>query len=300
VESAAVVDRLLDAIDRDPPRAVVFWNALAEIKILLADHLPGMPIFDISPGEMYFASLERWLREGAPGLPYRSARDYGRRLRGVVVKYEAEAEKARALLGAPVFVVPNGVDLGPPPAERAPGHRLVLGTAARLSPQKRLDRLIDAVRIAAPRLPPFVLRIAGGPERGAETHAEELRRRAEGLPVEWLGDVDDARAMLGDLDLFAMISEPAGCPNASLEAMAAGLPVIATDFGGAAEQVVDGVTGRLVARDDVPAFAVALVALGHDAEARRAFGRAGRARAEARFDARRMVGDYREIFLGAR
>ena len=95
-----------------------------------------------------------------------------------------------------------------------------------------------------------------------------------------------------------MISEPAGCPNASLEAMAAGLPVVATDVGGASEQVIDGLTGRLVPRGDIAALAAALVELGHDAAKRDAMGDAGRARAEARFDARRMVADYRRICLG--
>ena len=56
-----------------------------------------------------------------------------------------------------------------------------------------------------------------------------------------------------------MISEPAGCPNASLEALAAGVPVVATDVGGASEQIVDGVTGRLVARRDAAALAEAIV-----------------------------------------
>ena len=60
---------------------------------------------------------------------------------------------------------------------------------------------------------------------------------AAGLPVKLLGELDDPRPFYRDLDLFVMISEPAGCPNASLEAMAAGLPVVATDVGGAAEQV---------------------------------------------------------------
>lgn len=298
VDAGEAVARLLAEIDADPPQAVLFWNALAEHKILLADQLLDLPVFDISPGEMYFASLARWLARGRPGLPYRDARVYGARLAGVIVKYEAEAAQARALLGAPVHVIPNGVDLGPPPAPRVSSERLVLGTAARLSPQKKLGQLLDALRLALPDLPPCVLRIAGGPERGAEAHVEELRAQAEGLPVEWLGEVEDTGAMLGALDVFAMISEPAGCPNASLEAMAAGLPVIATDVGGASEQVVDGVTGRLVARDDVAGFAAALVALGSDAALRDALGRGARARAEARFDARRMVEDYRRICLG--
>ena len=75
-----------------------------------------------------------------------------------------------------------------------------------------------------------------------------LRRLAEGLPVEWLGSLDETVEFLRDLDLFVLVAEPPGCPNASLEAMACGLPVIATDVGGMREQVVDGVTGRLVGR----------------------------------------------------
>jgi glycosyltransferase involved in cell wall biosynthesis len=298
VDAATAVAAILDQLDADPPEAVLFWNALAETKILLADALLDVPIFDISPGEMYFASLARRFARATPGLPYRDARAYGARLAGVIVKYEAEVAQAAATLGAPAHVVPNGIDLGPAPPRRSGGGPLVIGTAARLSPQKKLEELLAALRIAAPDLPPHTLRIAGGPERGSEAYSLQLQRSSEGLAVAWLGELEGAGALLPGLDLFAMISEPAGCPNASLEAMAAGLPVIATDVGGASEQVVDGLTGRLVPRGDVPALAAALVALGNDASARAAMGDAGRARAEARFDARRMVADYRRICLG--
>jgi len=298
VDAASAVAAILDQLDADPPEAVLFWNALAEHKILLADALLDVPIFDISPGEMYFASLDRRFARATPGLPYRDARAYGARLAGVIVKYEAEVAQAAATLGAPAHVVPNGIDLGPAPARRSRGGPLVIGTAARLSPQKKLEELLSALRIAAPDLPPHTLRIAGGPERGSEEYSLQLKQSAEGLAVEWLGELEGAGALLSDLDLFAMISEPAGCPNASLEAMATGLPVIATDVGGASEQVVDGLTGRLVPRGDVTALAAALVDLGNDATKREAMGDAGRARAFARFDARRMVADYRRICLG--
>jgi glycosyltransferase involved in cell wall biosynthesis len=296
--AADAVAWILDQLDADPPEAVLFWNALAEHKILLADALLHVPVFDVSPGEMYFASLDRRFARATPGLPYRDARAYGARLAGMIVKFEAEAEQARATLGAPVHVVPNGIDLGPAPGPRSSGKTLVIGTAARLSPQKKLEELIAALRIAAPHLPPHTLRIAGGPERGSEAYSLELKRSSEGLNVEWLGELPGSAALLDEVDLFAMISEPAGCPNASLEAMARGLPVIATDVGGASEQVVDGLTGRLVPRGDAEAFAAALVELGNDATRRATMGAAGRARAEARFDARRMVADYRRVCLG--
>ncbi|WP_437990467.1 glycosyltransferase [Sorangium sp. So ce145] len=312
IEPAEAVERLLRAIEEDPPEAVLMWNVIAEHKVLLADGLLDVPLFDISPGEMYFASLRRYFASPRRGLPYRAPRDYGARLAGVIVKYGAEAALAVEVLGAPAHVVPNGVALGPRPmaASCSPaseprasggGHgRLAIGTAARIHPHKKLDELLAALRLVAPRLPPHVLRIAGGVERGAEAHAEELRRMAAGLSVEWVGELADTRAFLRELDVFALIAEPAGCPNASLEAMAEGLPVVATAVGGMSEQVDDGVTGRLVPPGDAEALAAALVELGADPARRARMGAAGWERARERFSLERMVADYVGVCLGGR
>jgi glycosyltransferase involved in cell wall biosynthesis len=297
VDPVRAVAELLEWLDADPPRAVVFWNAIMEYKVLLADALLDVPVFDVSPGGMYFTSLDLYFARPRPGLPYRRGTEYGARLAGVIVKYRAEAERAACVLGAPVHVIPNGVVLGPRPVRRPPGDRLVLGTAARLSPQKKLEELLAALRLATGRLPPHVLRIAGGADGGDTAYVEQLKRCADSLAVEWVGEVEDTRPFLADLDLFAMVSEPAGCPNASLEAMAAGLPVVATDVGGAAEQVEDGVTGLLVPSGDVAALADALVEACRDSERLLRWGSAGRARAEERFDADRMVADYRRLLL---
>jgi glycosyltransferase involved in cell wall biosynthesis len=172
---------------------------------------------------------------------------------------------------------------------------LVIGTSARLNPQKRLEDLLDALGLAHPRLPPYVLRVAGDKERGCEQYAAMLFDRAKGLPLEWLGSVSDIATFLSGLDLFVMISEPAGCPNASLEAMAAGLPVIATNVGGASEQVLDQITGRLVPPRDPVALADALVELAWDRKGRADFGQAGYRHASAHFSVERMVSDYRRL-----
>jgi glycosyltransferase involved in cell wall biosynthesis len=248
---------------------------------------------------MYFSSLEQFFQARFPGTAKQEAKRYGSRLSAVVVKYAREAARAVAVLGAPVTVVRNGIDVpagADVPAPDRPG--LVLGTAARLSPDKKLEQLIDAFRRALPRLPGARLRIAGGPEPRFAEHATELRRRAEGLPIEWCGDVRDVPAFLSGLDVFAMISEPAGCPNASLEAMTMGLPIVATDHGGASEQVIDGVTGILVPRGDVFAFAEALVRLGRDADLRRKFGEAGREHVRREFSMEAMLARYEALIVG--
>lgn len=283
---------VLAAIEADPPRAVLFWNLSPVIKILLADALFDVPIFDVSPGEMFFASLARYFANPRVALPYRSPREYGQRLAGVVVKYAAEAERAAATLGAPVHVIRNGVALDELPRVSAREGPLVLGTVARLSPAKRIGDLLDAVRIASARLPPFTLRIAGGPERGFEKHADELCEQAHGLPVEWCGELPDARAFLAGLDFFVMISEPSGCPNASLEAMAAGVPVIATEVGGAGEQVVDGVTGLLTPGRNAETLAEAIVRFAKDPMLRESCTQAARERIRAEFSLERMLDGY--------
>ena len=111
--------------------------------------------------------------------------------------------------------------------------------------------------------------------------------------------MSDTTAFLAELDLFAMISEPAGCPNTSLEAMAAGLPVIATDVGGAAEQVLDHGTGLLVPRRDAAKFAAALVKLVTDSGERRRLGANAREHIASHFALDRMLDDYSRVFFGS-
>lgn len=287
--------RILEAIDADRPRAVLFWNLIPVFKVLFADGLLDVPVFDVSPGEMYFASLARYFARPRPGLPYLTPREYGARLAGVVVKYAAESDIAARTLGTPVHVIRNGVALDDTPRTPRRTGVFVIGTAARLSPAKRIGDLLDAVRLASPGLLRFTLQIAGCLERGFESHARELRRQARGLPVKWCGEIADPRAFLAGLDLFAMISEPSGCPNASLEAMAAGVPVVATDVGGASEQIVNGVTGILTPPRDAPALAEAIVELANDPPRRESFAKAARERIRAEFALDRMLDEYSRL-----
>jgi len=301
LDAADAAARILDEAATAPPRAVLFWNLIASYKILLADGFFGVPLFDVSPGEMYYSSLDKYFAHPRPGLPCTSVREYGARLAGVVVKYAAEAGAA-SQLGAPVHVIRNGIAIaedggGAKPHLHRSAGPLVIGTAARISPDKRLEDLLEAFRLAFPRLPRCTLHIAGGVERGSEDYARKLRREARGLPIRWRGELPGTTSFLRELDLFAMISEPAGCPNASLEAMAAGLPIVATDAGGASEQVLDGITGRLTPRGDHEAVASALVELAHDAERRSRFGRMALAHVRAHFSLAAMVDNYRRLCI---
>jgi len=293
IDHLASADLILAELAADPPRSLVFWNALPASKFLLADRLLFTRVIDVSPGEMFFASMQRWLDLKTPGLPVCEPADYGRLLDAVVVKYRAEAGRA-AELGAPVHVIPNGVPLPLLPPRQSSGV-LVFGTAARLSPNKRIEDLLAAYRLALPGLPPSVLRIAGEAETGSEDYAAGLLGLCEGLPVEWVGEPADLAAFHAGLDVFVMISNPAGCPNASLEALAAGLPVIATDIGGASEQVIDGITGKLMPPYDADAFAKAMIELAQSPDQRRLLGQNARHHIQDAFSLDRMTDAWHSL-----
>ncbi|CAN5472932.1 hypothetical protein BH09MYX1_BH09MYX1_11770 [soil metagenome] len=297
-DTARACEAILDAIDHAGASAVVFWNAIAEHKIRLADALLDVPVFDVSPGEMYFTSLDRYFAKPRAELPYRTPLAYGKRLSGVVVKFAAERDRARSTLGAHVHVIRNGVPTRdrPPRSDRTAPIRV--GTLARISPDKKLEILVDAsVHARTLTTRPFVIEVAGPVERGHEAYAAELARLAEGTPLRFVGSADRA-AFLDDLDLFALVAEPAGCPNASLEAMAVGLAVVATDAGGMSEQV-DARTGILVPRWDSRALAEAIAALVDDSARREHLGRGGRAKIEAEFSIETMIERYAALFGGA-
>jgi glycosyltransferase involved in cell wall biosynthesis len=98
------------------------------------------------------------------------------------------------------------------------------------------------------------------------------------------------------MDVFVLPSHMEGMSNALLEAMAAGRPVVATDVGGNAEVVVDGVTGRLVPPREPGRLAAAMLELLNDPARASAMGAAGRARVEGHYSARLMVHRMEDLY----
>jgi glycosyltransferase involved in cell wall biosynthesis len=159
-----------------------------------------------------------------------------------------------------------------------------------------VPRLIAVGRLKAPKdfltlvralaaLPDraFEAQIVGdGPDR--EEVAAEIRRLGLEGRVQLAGERSDVPELLAGSDVFVLSSRSEGLPVSVLEAMAAELPVVASDVGGLAELVVDGETGVLVAPGDPTALADALGRLLDDRELRQRLGAAGRARAEDSFD----------------
>ncbi|MFB6141781.1 MAG: glycosyltransferase family 4 protein [Halorientalis sp.] len=172
--------------------------------------------------------------------------------------------------------------------EAEPVRLLFVG---RLADGKGLFDLLDALeRVAESR--DVWLQIAGeGPL--AEELAREIDER--GLPAELLGYREDVPALMADADVLALPSYREGTPRVVTEAMASGLPVVATAIAGIPDQVADGESGYLVEPGDVAALADRIADLVEDPETRAAFGSRGQERAEE-FDIDRAKDAYRELY----
>jgi glycosyltransferase involved in cell wall biosynthesis len=169
-----------------------------------------------------------------------------------------------------ITVVLNGIDPGRFQRDRSreagvrgqlgldPGD-VVIGAVGRLEPQKRFDRLIRAFAHASSGVRGWRLLIAG--EGSCRTELERLVAEL-GLDgrVMLLGQVKDIATLHHALDLFVQSSDYEGTPNAVLEAMALETPTVATDAGGTAELIEDGVHGRIVPPADAPGLAAAMAA----------------------------------------
>ena len=179
-----------------------------------------------------------------------------------------------------VLVIPNGVDTAWP--ERASGKEpsadIRLITVGRLNLQKNYPSLLRA--LAALRETGWTLEIIGdGPERNAlQSLAQELGLADRVFLRGWI-DRKELPAHLAKADVFVFPSLQEGMPNTVLEAMVAGLPVIACAVEGCEELVVDGKTGILVPPDDVSALQSALARLMAAPELGEKMGQAGRRRA---------------------
>lgn len=117
-----------------------------------------------------------------------------------------------------------------------------------------------------------------------------------GRRIQFLGMREDVQHLMAGADIFVMPSRNEALPMALIEAMGAGLPVVASEVGGIPEVVEDGRQGWLVAPDDPRALADALGSLVGDGGLRCRFGEGGRRRVLERFTAGRMAEDYERLF----
>jgi sugar transferase (PEP-CTERM/EpsH1 system associated) len=188
----------------------------------------------------------------------------------------------------------NGIDVGRFPYH-GPAAAPDLITISRLEPVKDLPTLLKAAAIARRAVPALRLTVVGdGSERAAlQGLAESL---GLGPSVAFLGERGDVAALLAAAAVFVSSSSSEGVSLTLLEAMAVGLPVVATAVGGNPEVVEDGVTGELVPPAAPEALAAAIVRACADPGRAAAFGRAGRARVERHFDVREMVRSYERLY----
>ena len=176
-----------------------------------------------------------------------------------------------------------------------PADAVVIGTVGRLVPVKDQASLLQAVRhLHDDGLFPTVILAGEGPLRQAlEAQIETLRLEQQ---VRLLGHRPDVETVLAALDVFVLSSASEGLSNTILEAMATGVPVVATAVGGADELVIDGSTGLLVPPKDPQALAAALARMLRDLPAAHEMGCAGRRRVESSFDVARMIDCYESLY----
>jgi glycosyltransferase involved in cell wall biosynthesis len=221
-----------------------------------------------------------------------------RRLNAHVSVGERSARLIEEIVGlspGSVDSVPNGVPaLGIEPAvrsRRVAASAPVIGSLGRLTDQKGYERLVRTL----PHLPAASLVLVGdGPEREALQGLAAELGVAQRLTI--TGWTSDARGYLSTFDVFALPSSWEGMPLSILEAMHAGLPVVASDVGSVAEAVSDGETGFVIGAGDDAMLLDRLVMLLSDPELRARLGSRARVIARERFTDTAMAARYEAIY----
>lgn len=188
----------------------------------------------------------------------------------------------------------NGIDIARFPYQGPCAGGPVV-TVARLSPEKDMQTLIRAAAIAVARIPSFRLEVAGDGPCFAELEQLAAALGVRGQ-VRLLGKVEDVPGLLARASLFVLPSLTEGISLTLLEAMAAGLPVVATAVGGTPEVVLEGKTGWLVTPGDAEALAARMCGVLESPALGLAMGRCGHDRVEQHFDVRRMVRQYEDLY----
>ena len=280
------------------------------------------------------AALEVQVPAWAAGVPVRVHGEHGRDVgdldgnnvtyqrvrrlyRPFVHHYTALSQDLADYLQTKVYVKPdaitpacNGVDterFSPEPRGTQsitgcpfdPAQHWLVGTVGRMQTVKNQVMLAEAFVLALQKAPQLrsrlrLVMVGDGPLRAK---VQAILAAADLLALAWLpGERNDVPHLMRGLNAFALPSLAEGISNTILEAMACGLPVIATSVGGNAELVLAGKTGYLVPSNDPQAMAKRLVELATDPGLARSIGDAGRRRVKDAFSMQAMVNTYQTVY----
>ena len=209
--------------------------------------------------------------------------------------------ESEGIAPASIAVIPNGIDAAAYASREArPAVREII-TVANLRAEKSHETLIAAAAILKSSHPYLRFQIVGAGSRLAELQS---LARAKGVDrvVEFLGHREDIPALLAAADLFVLPSRSEAFPNGAIEAMAAGLPVIAGAVGGLLDLIEHGRTGWLVPPCDPESLADAIASLVDDPSRAHRLGEAARYEVTRRYSFDRMVRAFEEVYddgLGA-
>ena len=222
----------------------------------------------------------------------------------VGVSEEIRKELRRHMSPAKVMKVGNGVDirkytrtLGNAEAKRqlGIGSKYVIGFVGRLSPEKAIDNLLRAVSGLVKEGLDVSALIVGDGELDAA-----LKQEARGLQISdrviFTGNRSDTPQLYSAMDVFVLPSQQEAFPMVLIEAMACGVPVVATRVGDVADIVEPGVTGLLVDTRDAAALQTAIGKILSDEAVARRMSAAAQARAVERFSSAAMAQQYRAIY----
>jgi len=216
----------------------------------------------------------------------------------VVANSRAAAERLQRerVPARKIAIIANGLDLTRFSQRTLSSLPRKVVVVANLRPEKAHTVLIDATPTILARFPDATFQIVGdGPERAA------LMARAQARGVlpsySFVGHQDDVRSRLAVSDIFVLPSRSEAFPNAVLEAMAAGLPIVATGVGGILELIENDRTGLLVSPDDPAALADRICRLMSVPGLAPRLGAAARADAHAGYSFDRMIAAFESLYM---
>jgi glycosyltransferase involved in cell wall biosynthesis len=298
------VEQILAMVRRTGAGTVVFWNVNARVKLLLAKVLAQarIKLIDVSPGPWLFEDMDQQIDFQRRITFYAPA--YFERLDHFVSKYKGGYPPGLALPARKLSVIPNGV---PPMTgnaqagkhlKRGKDREFLIGTCCRIMPSKRIDYFVSMLAELNQLLPGVKMTLVGAAHPQYEDYWRSIQKLIRELGVtnlHFAGPQADVASYLRQFEVFIMLGTDHGCPNASLEAMSAGLPIVAARHGGTREQVIPGVNGFLVSDQNPKEMARRVRTLLLNPAMRRKFGQAGRKIVNQKFSMDLMVERYSQL-----